>query len=195
MKISRFAFLPATLLLLAGCASTTHQLNLLQQTPVAAQQVQNATVIVSSQSSVNSNIGTITTGIGEQADLVVNNSPEAALANELINQLKAQGIVASQINTSNKPAHQLQLAITELSYTTQTQALKTIATISFKLNANVVAGTTNYKANYESELVDEYGTLPDAYEVEASLDKLIRNTVARLVADPNVMTLLRRPLP
>lgn len=174
--------------LLVGCASTTHVINVNPTSEVEQRDFYNShhiNVVVPEYS--NKSIGSINTGIGEHADIKIGNSPSAALMEHIEHKLLELGFTPNQ---GDLPARQLTVTIKQLSYTTQTIALKTEATLIAEIEAEVVNEGTTYTANFKSQKVDQYGTLPDRIDVEKELNQLLGKTVSRAFYDPQLVKLL-----
>lgn len=173
----------------SGCATTTHYINLDPSVQIQSAQLQNKNKIeVSTSSSVDKQLGSIDTAIQEHADLVLSNEVEESVKTSVERGLASLGF---KLDQGALPSSKVHVDIVTLSYTTKTKALKTVATLRFVLKATVEAKGKTYTANYGSEKIDEYGTLPTQEEVQTSINTLAGETVNRLLNDSNVRILLQ----
>lgn len=183
-----FLTLSLSTLLLAGC-STTHYINVNPQAQVTNSNLSNSRVIdVTARTQITSNIGSIRTGIKEKADIFTTNDITASVRNSVLTGLKEMGFTPDQ---GLMPAADLQIDITKMSYTTEVEKLKTVATLDFELRVALTTKGQTYKANYASQKVREYGTMPYQQAIEDDMNDLASQTVNRLLSDPNIITLLR----
>ncbi|MFT2112404.1 YajG family lipoprotein [Marinomonas sp. 2405UD68-3] len=178
-----------TLLSSIGCANTTHHINLDPSVELKSAQLSNSHQIkVKVTNYLDKNIGSIDTAIHEHADLLISNEIEESIKSKISEGLTKLGY---QLDKGELPANLLTVDVTQLSYTTTTEALKTIAKLQFNLKATLKSGNQTYSANYGSEVTDEYGSLPDQKKVEKSLNQLAGQTVNRLLNDSNIRILLK----
>lgn len=173
---------------LQGCANTTHTINVEPKTFVADQQYTNQHQIHYSVKPFSVNkIGNIKTGIGEKATIVVGNNVRSALEASLSSKLADYGFQSSR---GALPATLFMIELSNLSYTTRTIALKTEATLVADIKATVVKGDQTYSANFKSEKIDQYGTLPDREVVEEEINQLLGKTIDRAFHDKKLIALL-----
>ena len=176
-------------LALTGCANTTHYINLDPSVELQSAQLSNShPITVNTSTKLGKKIGAIDTAINEHADLFISNKVEESINNRVIQGLSSLGY---KLDQGSLPASTLEIEVTDISYTTSTKALKTIATIKFGVTARLSAKGKVYTANYASEKIDEYGSLPDQEEVQEVLNKLAGETVNRLLNDSNIRVLLK----
>ncbi|OUR73729.1 hypothetical protein A9Q77_05235 [Marinomonas sp. 42_23_T18] len=174
---------------IGACASTTHNVAIEPTLTLQTALLSNSHKIdVSTQSLVTNKIGSIDTVINEHADIVINNQLAQNVNNKVIQGLESLGF---NLQKGNLPSSQLAISITQLTYTTQTKGLKTVATINFALKADLITSKKNYKASYSSEIVDEFATLPSQIEIEKRLNEVAGKTVTRLLNDSNIRLLLQ----
>ncbi|MCZ2722247.1 YajG family lipoprotein [Marinomonas sp. 15G1-11] len=172
-----------------GCANTTHYINLDPSIELQSAQLSNTHPIkIKVTHYLDNKIGSIDTAIHEHADVFISNEVAESIKLKIAEGLTELGY---DLENGTPPANILTVDVTQLSYTTSTQALKTIAKLKFNLKATLKSNNQTYSANYGSEVTDEYGSLPDQEEVEASLNKLAGETVNRLLNDSNIRALLR----
>jgi uncharacterized lipoprotein len=189
IKVLQSILVGASALLLSACATTTHYINLDPSIEIKQANLTNSNIIqVTVNSQLDSKIGVIDTAINEHADIYVSNAIEDGIQSKVIQGLTSLGY---QLDKGNLPASQLSIDVTELSYTTTTKALKTIATLKVNLKATLKSKNQTYTANYGSEVVDEYGSLPDREDVEVAMNNLAGQTVNRLLNDSNIRILLK----
>lgn len=175
-------------MILQGCASTTHVINIAPKSYVADQQYNNQHQLnYAVRPFTIKEIGHIKTGIGEEANIVIGNNVRSALEAYLETKLTDYGF-----NTTYglSPATSLIIELTNLSYSTHTIALKTEAKLVADIKATVIKGDQTYTANFKSEKIDQYGTLPDRDVVENELNQLIGKTLDRAFHDTKLMNLL-----
>ena len=183
-----FLALSLSTLLLAGC-STTHYVNINPQPEVSNANLTNSRVIeVTARTELTSNIGSIKTGINERADIFTTNDISVSVKQSVLSGLKKMGFTPEQ---GVMPAADMQIEITKMSYTTEVEKLKTVATLDFELKVALAAKGQTYKANYGSQKIREYGTMPYQQAIEEDMNDLASQTVNRLLGDPNVITLLK----
>lgn len=183
-----FLTLSLSTLLLAGC-TTTHYINIDPVAEIDANYFTNDRVIeVSSSTKLTSTVGSIKTGLNERADIYINNDITASVKESVLKGLRELGFTPDQ---GVMPAADLQIEITKMSYVTKVEALKTIATLDFELKTTLAAKGQTYKANYGSQKVKEYGTMPYQEAIEEDMSSLASQTVNRLLSDPNIITLLK----
>ncbi|WOD09358.1 YajG family lipoprotein [Marinomonas sp. GJ51-6] len=120
--------------------------------------------------------------------MYANNDVAASVKESVLKGLRDLGFTPDQ---GVMPAADLQIEITKMSYTTKVEALKTIATLDFELKTTLAAKGQTYKANYGSQKVREYGTMPYQQAIEDDMNDLASQTVNRLLSDPNIITLLK----
>lgn len=175
--------------ILSACANTTHKIaiepSLTLETALLSSPYQ---INVSTQSLILEDIGSIDTAINEHADIKINNQLAQNVNQKVIQGLESLGFDLKQ---GKLPSSALALSITQLTYTTQTKGLKTIATINFTLKAQLTTSKKNYKASYSSEVVDEFATLPNQNEIAKKLNDVAGKTVTRLLNDSNIRQLLQ----
>lgn len=175
-------------LLLAGC-STTHYISVTPQADVKGKTFTNERVInVTTSTKLTSSIGFIKTSINERADIFTTNDVKQSVKDSVLAGLRELGFTPGQ---GVMPAADLQIEITKMSYTTTVETLKTVATLEFELKTTLAAKGQTYKANYGSEKVREYGTMPYQQSVQDDMNNLASQTVNRLLSDPNIITLLK----
>ncbi|MBR7889933.1 hypothetical protein J9B83_13480 [Marinomonas sp. A79] len=185
---SLFLTLSLSALLLAGC-STTHYISIAPQTNVTNESLTNDRVIeVSTSTKLTNSVGSIKTGIKERADIFTTNDVTQSVKDSVLSGLRELGFTPDQ---GVMPAADLNIEITKMSYTTKVETLKTVATLEFELKTTLAAKGQTYKANYGSQKVKEYGTMPYQKDVEADMNDLASQTVNRLLLDPNILTLLK----
>ncbi|BFM48329.1 YajG family lipoprotein [Marinomonas sp. THO17] len=176
-------------LLLTGC-TTTHYISV---EPVAEIEVNNLTndrvIKVSTSTKLTNSVGSITTGLNERADIYTTNDVKDSVQQSIVNGLKEMGFTPDQ---GVLPAADLKVNITKMSYQTKVKTLKTIATLDFELNLVLTAKGQTYKANYGSQKVREYGTMPYQEDIQKNMNELASQTVTRLLKDQNVITLLKQ---
>ena len=183
-----FLALSLSTLLLAGC-STTHYISVTPQAEVQAANLTNERVInVSTSTQLNSAIGSIKTGINERADIFTTNDIKLSVKESVLKGLRELGFTPDQ---GLMPAADLQIDISKMSYTTKVETLKTVATLEFELKVTLAAKGQTYKANYGSQNVREYGTMPYQQAIQDDMNALASQTVNRLLSDPNILTLLK----
>ncbi|NLQ18805.1 hypothetical protein HGG82_14455 [Marinomonas sp. M1K-6] len=183
-----FLTLSLSALLLTGC-STTHYISLTPEADIERANLSNERVInVSTSTKLTNNVGSIKTGLNERADIFTTNDIKQSVKNSILNGLRAMGFTPDQ---GVMPAADLKIEITKMSYTTKVETLKTVATLEFELKATLAAKGQTYKANYGSEKVTEYGTMPYQKAIEDDMNALASQTVNRLLNDQNVITLLK----
>jgi uncharacterized lipoprotein len=188
--LNKQLFLTLTLsaLLLTGC-STTHYISITPQTDVSTGNLANDRVInVSTSTKLTSTVGSIKTGINERADIYTTNDVAVSVKESVLKGLRELGFTPDQ---GVMPAADLQIEITKMSYTTKVETLKTVATLEFELRTTLAAKGQTYKANYGSQKVREYGTMPYQQAVEDDMNNLASQTVNRLLSDPNIISLLK----
>ena len=183
-----FLTLSLSALLLAGC-STTHYISITPQVEVENSGLTNNRVIdVSTSTKLTSTVGSIKTGINEYADIYTTNDIKASIRDSVLNGLREIGFTPDQ---GVLPAADLKIEITKMSYTTKVETLKTVATLDFEIKAVLAAKGQTYKANYGSQKIEEYGTMPYQEDVQDDMNGLASQTVNRLLSDPNIITLLK----
>lgn len=183
-----FLTLSLSTLLLAGC-STTHYISITPQADVKTIALSNERVInVSTSTRLSNAVGSIKTGINERADIFTTNDIKQSVRDSVLSGLREMGFTPEQ---GVMPAADLQIEISKMSYTTKVEALKTVATLEFELKTTLAAKGQTYKANYGSEKVREYGTMPYQQAIEDDMNELASQTVNRLLSDPNIITLLK----
>lgn len=174
---------------ISACANTTHNVAIEPSLTLQTALLNNPNQIqVNTQSLVTNKVGSIDTAINEHADIIISNKLEQSINKKVIQGLEFLGF---SLPHGNLPASRLNITITQLNYTTTTQALKTIATINFAIKANLVTSKKNYKSSYSSEIVDEFATLPSEIEIEKRLNEVAGKTVTRLLNDSNIRLLLQ----
>jgi len=178
------------IVILSGCASTTHLLtvNPILELPTASL-VNLHKIEVKTNSLVDDNIGSIDTAIKEHADLVLANNLEERINTKVIKGLESLGLKPTQ---GNEPAIQILIEITQLDYTSEAKAINTTATLKFSMKATVKAKGQVYKGNYSSEATEKFTTLPSQISLEESLSKITGQTVGRLLNDQNIRILLQK---
>ncbi|RBO79636.1 YajG family lipoprotein [Marinomonas aquiplantarum] len=175
-------------LLLAGC-STTHYISVEPKAAVENTNLTNERVIkVSTSTKITNSIGSIKTGLNERADIYTTNDVKESVRESVVTGLRQLGFTPDQ---GVLPAADLQIHITKMSYTTKVDALKTVATMDFELNVVLAAKGQTYKANFGSQKVREYGTMPYQSSIQEDMNELASQTVTRLLADPNIISLLK----
>ncbi|REG85745.1 YajG family lipoprotein [Marinomonas pollencensis] len=180
--------LSLTTALLAGC-TTTHYIEIEPTTSIKQEQLHNDRAIkVTTSSSLGNHIGAIKTGLNERADIFTTNNVQESINNSIISGLTKMGFTPDQ---GVYPPAELNVVITKMSYTTKTKNLKTTATLDFQLTSTVKAKGQTYKANFGSQKVEEYGTLPYQETVQKDMNALVSKTVDRLLSDQNIITLLK----
>lgn len=183
-----FLALSLSTLLLAGC-STTHYISITPEANVQSASLTNDRVInVSTNSQLSNAIGSIKTGINERADIFTTNDIKSSVKESVLKGLRELGFTPDQ---GLMPAADLQIKISKMSYTTKVETLKTVATLEFELKVTLAAKGQTYKANYGSQKVREYGTMPYQQAVQDDMNELASQTVNRLLSDPNIITLLK----
>lgn len=183
-----FLTLSLSALLLAGC-STTHYISITPQVEVEnSGQTNNRVIDVSTSTKLTSTVGSIKTGINEYADIYTTNDIKVSIRDSVLNGLHELGFTPDQ---GVLPAADLKIEITKMSYTTKVETLKTIATLDFEIKAILAAKGQTYKANYGSQKIDEYGTMPYQEDVQDDMNGLASQTVNRLLRDPNIIALLK----
>ncbi|MBJ7539442.1 YajG family lipoprotein [Marinomonas transparens] len=183
-----FLTLTLSAALLTGC-STTHYINIVPQVNVKNESVSNDRVInVTTDTKLTNAIGSIKTGLSEKADIFTVNDVKLSVKESVIAGLRSLGFTPDQ---GVLPASEIQIDITKMSYKTKVNALKTVATLDFEIKATVIAKGKTYKANYGSQKVDEYGTMPYQKTIEKDMNDLASQTVNRLLSDPNIIILLK----
>ncbi|WP_191603455.1 YajG family lipoprotein [Marinomonas algicola] len=188
-KIIYSTALSVALFTTIGCANTTHYINLDPSIELKSAQLSNSHPIkIKVTNYLDNKIGSIDTAINEHADVFISNEVAESIKLKI-----AQGLteLGYDLEKGEPPANVLTVNVTQLSYTTTTQALKTIAKIKFNLKATLKSSNQTYSANYGSEVTDEYGSLPDQKDVEKTLNKLAGQTVNRLLNDSNIRALLK----
>jgi uncharacterized lipoprotein len=175
-------------LLLAGC-TTTHYIQIEPTASIKKEQLQNDRAIqVTTNTQLGNHIGAIKTGLNERADIFTTNDVKESVNKSIINGLTQLGFTPDQ---GVYPPAELNVVITKMSYTTKAKNLKTTATLDFQLAATVKAKGQTYKANFGSQKVEEYGTLPYQSTVQEDMNDLASKTVSRLLSDQNIITLLK----
>jgi len=176
--------------LLAGC-TTTHYIQIEPTTSIKKeQQLQNDRAIqVTTSSQLGNHIGAIKTGLNERADIFTTNDVKESVNKSIVNGLIQMGFTPDQ---GVYPPAELNVVITKMSYSTKAKNLKTTATLDFQLTATVKAKGQTYKANFGSQKVEEYGTLPYQETVQKDMNELASKTVNRLLSDQNITTLLKQ---
>lgn len=183
-----FLTLSLSALLLAGC-STTHYISITPQEDVKTATLSNEKVIdVTTSTKLTNAVGSIKTGINERADIFTTNDVKQSVKNSVLSGLRKMGFTPDQ---GLMPAADLQIEITKMSYTTKIETLKTVATLEFELKVTLAAKGQTYKANYGSQKVREYATMPYQQAVQDDMNALASQTVNRLLSDPNVIALLK----
>lgn len=183
-----FLTLSLSALLLAGC-STTHYISITPQVEVKNSGLTNSKVIeVSTSTKLTSTVGSIKTGINESADIYTVNDVKLSIKESVLNGLRKLGFTPDQ---GVLPAADLKIEITKMSYTTKVETLKTVATLDFEISAVLAAKGQTYKANYGSQKIEEYGTMPYQETVQNDMNGLASQTVNRLLSDPNIIALLK----
>ena len=183
-----FLTLSLSTLLLAGC-STTHYISITPQEDVKSAALSNTQVIeVTTSTKLTNAVGSIKTGINERADIFTTNDVKQSVKDSVLSGLRKMGFTPDQ---GLMPAADLQIEITKMSYTTKIETLKTVATLEFELKATLAAKGQTYKANYGSQKVREYGTMPYQQAVQDDMNALASQTVNRLLSDPNIIVLLK----
>ncbi len=178
----------ASTILLQGCANTTHVINLAPEANIESQQRTNTHPIKVNVSGFDgSAIGSIDTGIGEHADITIANNVSVALYQSIQSSLTQLGFTPSQ---GRAPSTSITYTIEELSYTTKTLSLKTEAKLVNDIKVTVEKGAKTYTANFKSEKIDQYGSLPDREDVEQEINDLVGKTVARSLEDPTILDML-----
>ncbi|TDO99980.1 YajG family lipoprotein [Marinomonas balearica] len=189
MKSIALPLLVSTLIL-GGCASTTHTINITPTPEVSMNTLTNDKVIdIKVLSSFEGKIGEINTGIGEHADILLSPTSKGDVKAALVEGLKKLGF---KPELGGQPPASLTVTISKLSYTTAKKVLKTEATLDYSLSLELKAKNKTYRANYVSQKVDEYGSLPTQEEVQEAMSELSSDTVSRLLNDPNVILLLQK---
>ena len=176
--------------LLAGC-TTTHYIQIEPTTSIKKeQQLQNDRAIqVTTSSQLGNHIGAIKTGLNERADIFTTNDVKESVNKSIVDGLIQMGFTPDQ---GVYPPAELNVVITKMSYSTKAKNLKTTATLDFQLTATVKAKGQTYKANFGSQKVEEYGTLPYQETVQKDMNELASKTVNRLLSDQNITTLLKQ---
>ncbi|NVK74206.1 hypothetical protein C0J08_11315 [Marinomonas sp. CT5] len=183
-----FLTLSLTTLLLAGC-STTHYISITPETNIKNASLTNERVIeVSTSTKLTNSVGSIKTGINEHADIFTTNDVTQSVKDSVLSGLRQLGFTPDQ---GLMPPAKLQIDITKMSYTTKVETLKTVATLDFELKVTLAAKGQTYKANYGSQKVREYGTMPYQEAVQDDMNGLASQTVNRLLSDPNIIALLK----
>lgn len=174
--------------LMAGC-TTTHYINIVPEISVDNQQLSNNQVIeVNVQSDLGNQVGEITTGLKETAKIFTANDYQTSIRQGIIQGLKDQGFTPEQ---GLLPASKMDITITKMHYSTKVETLKTVATLDFEMKATTQSKGQTYTANFGSQKVTEYGTMPYQKTVEADMNELVTQTVNRLLKDPNILILLK----
>ena len=175
-------------LFLTGC-TTTHYISVEPKAQLEANNLTNERVIkVSTSTKLTNSVGSITTGLNERADIYTTNDIKQSVQQSIESGLKQLGFTPDQ---GVLPAADLKVNITKMSYQTKVEALKTVATLEFELNLVLAAKGQTYKANYGSQKVREYGTMPYQDSIQQDMNELASQTVTRLLKDQNVITLLK----
>lgn len=183
-----FLTLSLSAALLAGC-STTHYINITPTPEVKSNTYSNNKVIeVITSTKLNNSVGAIDTGIKEHADIFIANDIKQSVKSSVLEGIKALGFTPDQ---GLLPASTIAIEITKMSYTTKVATLKTVATLDFELKVTTSAKGQIYKANYGSQKVKEYGTMPFRETIEEDMNELASQTVTRLLNDSNVIILLK----
>ncbi|QUX91902.1 hypothetical protein CYL31_10975 [Marinomonas sp. A3A] len=183
-----FLTLSLSTLLLAGC-STTHYISITPQEDVKTAALSNERVIdVTTSTKLTNAVGSIKTGINERADIFTTNDVKQSVKDSVLSGLRKMGFTPDQ---GLMPAADLKIEITKMSYTTKVETLKTVATLQFELRATLATKGQTYKANYGSQKVREYGTMPYQQAVQDDMNALASQTVNRLLTDPNIIALLK----
>lgn len=173
--------------LLQGC-STTHVITLNPTTTPETRQFSNVHQIsVTTLPYSQTTIGNIKTGIGERADIVLANKANDALRTHIQTKLTNLGFTPAY---GTWPATDLMVELTKLSYTTKTISLKTEATLVSEIKVTVSQGSQTYTANFKSEKVDQYGTMPDSEVVEKDINALLGKTIDRAFHNKQILKML-----
>lgn len=176
-------------LLLNGCANITHFLTISPLMDYPTAELTNShKIVVTTTSTVSDNIGAIDTALNKHADLVLANDLSERVNTKVIEGLKSLGFKPDEGST---PAATVEITITKLTYTTTTDALKTMATLNFAMRAKVTGKNKVYNGNYATELKDEYAALPKRAELEETISDITGQAIKRLLDDPNVRILLQ----
>ena len=183
-----FLTLSLSALLLTGC-STTHYISIAPAVDVETKNLTNSRIInVSTATNLTTTVGSIKTGLNETANIYTTNDIKESIKISVLNGLEQLGFTPSQ---GVMPPAELHIDISKVSYTTKVKTLKTVATLQFELKATVKAKGQTYKANYGSEKVKEYGTMPFQEAIEDDMNALASQTVNRLLQDQNIIILLK----
>ncbi|MGR0279746.1 YajG family lipoprotein [Marinomonas dokdonensis] len=183
-----FLTLSLSAALLAGC-STTHYIDISPKADVKTNTYTNNKVIeVLTTTKLSKTVGAIDTGIKEHADILIANDIKESVKASVLEGIKALGFTPEQ---GLLPASTIAIEISKMSYTTKVETLKTVATLDFELKVTTTAKGQIYKANYGSQKVKEYGTMPFRETVEEDMNELASQTVTRLLNDNNVVILLK----
>ncbi|WP_133011470.1 YajG family lipoprotein [Marinomonas flavescens] len=175
--------------LLAGC-TTTHYIQIEPTASVKEAHLQNDRAIkVTTSTQLGNHIGAIKTGLNERADIFTTNDVKESVNKSIINGLTQLGFTPDQ---GVYPPAEINVVITKMSYTTQAKSIKTTATLNFQLTATVNAKGQTYKANFGSQKVEQYGTLPYQSAVQNDMNELASKTVNRLLNDQNIIALLKK---
>ncbi|WCN13575.1 hypothetical protein GV054_11480 [Marinomonas mediterranea] len=188
----KFIALPilVSALIVGGCASTTHTINITPTPEVSMNTLTNDKIIdITVLSSFDGKIGEINTGIGEHADIMLSATSKEDIKKALTEGLTKLGF---KPNEGGQPPADLKVTLSKLSYTTTKKVLKTEATLDYSLSLELKAKNKTYRANYVSQKIDEYGSLPTQEEVQEAMSQLASDTVTRLLNDPNVILLLQK---
>ncbi|MBD5772009.1 YajG family lipoprotein [Marinomonas colpomeniae] len=175
-------------LLLAGC-STTHYISITPQANVATKNLTNDRVIkVSTSTQLTNSVGSIKTALNERASIYTTNDINESVKESVLSGLRRLGFTPEQ---GVMPPADFKIEITKMSYVTKVETLKTVATLDFELKATLTAKGQTYTANYGSQKIKEYGTMPYQQDTEDNMNDLASQTVKRLLSDPNVIILLK----
>ncbi|GAB3475852.1 YajG family lipoprotein [Marinomonas epiphytica] len=188
MKKKLIILLAGASALIAGC-TTTHYINIVPEVSVENQQLSNNQVIqVSVNSDLGNQVGEINTGLKEHAKIFTANDYQTSIRQGILQGLKEQGFTPDQ---GLLPASSIDISITKMHYVTKVETLKTVATLDFELKATTQSKGQTYTANFGSQKITEYGTMPYQKTIEADMNELVTQTVNRLLKDPNILTLLK----
>ena len=183
-----FLILSLSAFLLSGC-STTHYISITPQSNIANNNLTNDRAIkVSTSTQLTNSVGSIKTAINERAEIYTTNDINESVKESVLSGLRRLGLTPDQ---GVMPAADFKIEITKMSYVTKVKTLKTVATLNFELKATLTAKGQTYKANYGTQKIKEYGTMPYQQDTQDSMNDLASQTVNRLLSDPNIIILLK----
>lgn len=190
-KVFRLMAVAATLVIMAGCASSPQFVTIRPNIDLGAERIGNgnAVEVVVQDNRAGSVIG-YRGGVYENSGQIsAGNDIQEAIGQAVRARLAAQGFAVNVAPGSN--AARLTVYLDALNYTNRAEALKNDVSVEAKLSAEVNAGTETYTGRFQTKESKVFVTKPDTLDNEAIINLAISNTINRIFEDPKIRMMLQ----